>query len=167
MNVPQDMKANPNKLVVIAFLVLLCMACGARSPETALEEFYFYKGAEDQLMDPLILAGRKVVPLVIEKIKDRNMPRRRYAIGFLGNGSYEAALPVLQEILQDNTEDAHFRGDALQAVYEIDKQLGANYAKKYESQEDYFGRAARDMLKTNSSLRESRSYWDAWVGRHD
>lgn len=160
------MKTRNNKFIVIVFLFVLVTACG-KSPETTLAEFYAYNGAEDQLMDPLILAGEKVVPLVLEKIKNRNMPRRRYAIGFLGNGSYEQALPVLQEILQDDTEDVHFRADALQAIYEIDNQLGANYAKKYESHEDYFGRAARDMLETNSSLRERRSYWDALIRRHD
>jgi HEAT repeat protein len=162
-----NVRYRQNKFAVTIFFILLLTACGTKSPETALVEFYAPGGAEDQIMDPLILAGDKVVPLVIEAVKDRNKPRRIYAIGFLGNGSYKQALPVLQEILQDNTENENFRSAALRAIYDIDKQLGASHAKKYELQDDYLGRQAKAMLKANSSLMTHRSYLDAWFGRHD
>ena len=155
------------KFSIIIFLVMLTVACGGKSPESVLAEFYVYGGAEDQLMDPLILAGDGVVPLVIEKVKDKNMPRRRYAIGFLGNGSYRESLLVLQQILQDGTEKDYFRGDALQSIYQIDTQLGTDYAQKYQAEQDYVGRIAKEILAGDSSLNERRSYWDAWWGRHD
>jgi len=50
--------------------------------------------AEDQLMDPLLLAGDDVVPLVIDELPDKEMRLRRYAIGFLGNGRHTPALPA-------------------------------------------------------------------------
>ncbi len=155
------------RFLTIIFFTMLTMACGAKSPESILAEFYVNKGAEDQLIDPLILAGDRVVPLVIEKVKDKDMPRRRYAIGFLGNGSYRQALPVLQQILQNRTERDYFRGDALQSIYQIDTQLGTDCAQRYQDGNDYVSRIAKKILTGDSSLKERRSYWDAWWGRHN
>ena len=73
-----------------------------RNPRDALQDFLTgHDRAEDQLMDPLILCGGRVVPLVIAEIQNKDMHRRRYAIGFLGNGHYSEALPVLEKILSD------------------------------------------------------------------
>ena len=111
-----------------------------RNPEIALRDFYDGKDrAEDQLMDPLILNGRRVAPLVISAIPDKNMPKRRYAISFLANGKYEEALPVLNNIAFDITEKDYIRQDALVAINTI-KQ------KPYHS---------------------IRSYWDALVNSHE
>ncbi|MCP4598965.1 MAG: hypothetical protein GY847_00215 [Proteobacteria bacterium] len=100
------------------------------SPESVLEKFYEYEGAEDQLMDPLILGGDEVVPLVIEKVKDQSMPGRRYAIGFLGNQRIKEALSVLENIAEDPQEVFYIRFDAVEAAYAIDKVVGAKLAEK-------------------------------------
>src|SRR5262245_45882955 len=104
------------KKIMIASISLLAAASlfagfvMLMSAEGALNRFYTYGNdpddavAEDMLMDPLIVAGEKVVPLVIREIKNKEMPRRRYAIGFLGNGSYKQALPALEDIFQDLSE---------------------------------------------------------------
>lgn len=146
-----------SKFSTAVLLVMLSAACGAKSPEAALAEFYEYDGMEGQLMDPLIRAGDKVVPLVIEKVRDKNMPRRRYAIGFLGNGSYRQALPVLQQILQDTTEEDYFRGDALQSIYQIDESLGVSYAQRYQGESNYVGKIAGEILAGSSWLKERRT----------
>jgi hypothetical protein len=153
------MEMTPSRLLATVFLVTLTSACGAKSPEAALAEFYEYDGMEEQLMDPLILSGDKVVPLVIEKVNDKNMPRRRYAIGFLGNGSYRQALPVLQQILEDTTEKDYFRGDALQSIYQIDGPLGVSYAQRYQGESDHVGRIAKEILAGSSWLKERRTIW--------
>lgn len=119
------------------------------------------------LMDPLILAGKKVVPLVIREIKNKEMPRRRYAIGFLGNGSYRQSLPALEEILQDVSEKDYFRGDALKAIYLIEEALGMKYAEKYKESPGLLGDIAKDLLNGRISLKDRRSYYDALTGRHD
>src|SRR5215203_4806639 len=84
-----------SKLAVITATVvqlLLLLACSSvqtnlhHDPNSALERFYSFKGMEEELMDMLILAGDDVVPLVLTEIENKEMPRRRYAIGFLGNG---------------------------------------------------------------------------------
>jgi hypothetical protein len=154
-------------LVAIILLAALAAACASHSPEVALGKFYSYDRAEDQLMDPLILAGDKVVPLVIEKVKDKNMSRRRYAIGFLGNGSYREALPVLQGILQDKTEKNYFRGDALQSIYRIDENLGLNLAQQYKNEGSFVGNIANDLLGEKKYLMERQTYTAALTGKHE
>jgi hypothetical protein len=154
-------------LVTIISLTILAVACSSQSPEAALEKFYSYDGAEDQLIDPLVLAGDNVVPLVIEKVKDKNMPRRRYAITFLGNGSYRQALSVLQEILQDKRENDYFRGDALQSIYRIDESLGLNLAQQYKNEGGFVGKIADDLLGEKKYLPERRTYSAALTSKHE
>jgi hypothetical protein len=60
-----------------------------RNPDEALKDFYNAQDrAEDQIIDPLILAGNDVVPLVINELSNKEMRLRRYAIALLGNGRY-------------------------------------------------------------------------------
>ena len=76
---------------VIGLGALLCLLWAVaegplRNPDEALKDFYDAGDrAEDQLMDPLILTGRSVVPLVLKELPNKDMRPRRYAIGFLGN----------------------------------------------------------------------------------
>jgi hypothetical protein len=105
-----------------------------RNPKDALQDFLTaHNRAEDQLMDPLILCGRRVAPLVIAEIQNKDMHRRRYAIGFLGNGHYSEALPVLEKILSDGSEIFYFRADALIAIFQIAPNRARELAPKYVS----------------------------------
>jgi hypothetical protein len=137
------------------------------SPEDALKRFYDNDGPEDTLMDPLILAGDRVVPFVLKEIKNKEMRRRRYAIGFLGNGSYKDALPVLEPILQDSSEEDFFRGDALQSIYMIDESRGRQLAENYKQQEDYLGQISQRVINGDSQLKKRRTYSDALSGKHE
>jgi len=111
-----------------------------RNPQKALDDFmYSDDRAESQSMDSLILTGGRIVPLITKEIKSKNMPRRRYAISFLGNGSYAEALPALEEILNDPTEVQYIRHDAAVAI---------------------------SMIK-NPSQGERRTYLKALLGDHD
>jgi hypothetical protein len=116
-------------------------------------------------MDPLILAGDKVVPLVIDRIRDKNMPKRRYAIGFLGNGPYKDALQVLETLLHDLTERDVIRGDALISIYQIDASLGLKYAEEFKNDPGYHGEVSRDILSGKDFLPQKRSYADALAGK--
>lgn len=136
-------------------------------PEDALQHFYVYQGSEDMLMDPLILAGDKVVPLVLDKVKDKNMTRRRYAIGFLGNGAYTQAIPELKKILQDKAEDEVIRGDALQAIYQIDESLGLKYALEYKDISGFLGQVSADVLNGETYLKKRRSYFEALMSSYN
>jgi hypothetical protein len=127
----------------------------------------FEDGAEDQLMDPLILAGEKVIPLVLEGVQDPNMPRRRYAIGFLGNCECKQAIPLLLSILEDTQEEDYFRGDALRAIARIRPEYGKELAKEYLSAEGHLAHIATLILKDDPYISRRRTFSDALQRRHD
>lgn len=138
-----------------------------RNPRDALQDFLTgHDRAEDQLMDPLILCGRRVVPLVIIEIQKKDMHLRRYAIGFLGNGHYAQALPVLEKILSDGSEILYFRADALEAIFQIAPERARELAPKYISDQD-LGRVAQDIVAGRNPVYFKRSYWHALSGRHE
>jgi len=139
----------------------------SQTPEEALQSFYANEGAEDMLSDPLVLAGDKVVPLVINEVRNKQMQRRRYAITFLGNGPYLGAIPVLEEILNDDTEKDYFRGDALLALYRVSKEKGLDYAKKYKDRDDYLGRMCKEVFDDSEYANKKRSYFEAMRGWHE
>jgi len=118
-------------------------------------------------MDPLIIAGDKVVPLVLKEIQNKNMPRRRYAIHFLGNGSYRQALPLLMTILQDSAEEDYFRGDALISIYLIDEAKGKELARRYRDDQNYLGHISKQVLTDYEEIRKRRSYVEAVAGEGD
>lgn len=156
-------------LILIILLIGVTSACGNQpsTPEEILERFYHNERPEETLKDPLILGGDRVVPLVIERVKDKKMPRRRYAIAFLGNGSYAQALPVLQTILHDSSELDYFRTDALHSIYQIDAALGLKYAQSYTNESNDLGESSRDLLSEKRFVRARRTYLAAWVASFD
>ena len=159
-------------LILVGVMVGLC-AVGfvfplRTSPQKAYERFcYSADLAEDQLMDPLILAGDKVAPLVIDGIKNPDMPRRRYAIQFLGNASSKESLPVLRSILANEQEPETVRADALLAIVAIQGEEGAGVAKEYAGASGFLAETSRGILSGHQTLPEKRTYWDAFWGRHD
>lgn len=122
--------------------------------ETAVMRDFMYGGnrMESQLTIPLERAGSKILPAVLEAIQDKEMPRRRYAIGFIGAEAYEPALPVLRRILEDETEIWYFRADALEAIYLINSQLALELGPSYIEEPDWLGRYARNILDGNPLL---------------
>ena len=138
-----------------------------RDPEAALRDFYQAEDRfEDQLVDPLILNGRAVVPLVLRDLTDKAMPLRRYAIGFLGNGEYEEALPLLESILADETELNYFRSDALEAIHRIAPERAARLALQYMDSPELLGRVAIQIVDGATAISWERSWWDAYFGHH-
>ncbi len=99
------------------------------SPEEALNNFYSGELAEGELVDSLILGGKRIVPLLLEKIRDKNMPQRRYAISALGHLDDTSAVPVLESILKDVSEMDYFRCDALEAITILNPSAGRAFAR--------------------------------------
>ena len=157
------------RLVFAGFVIgaFLMVSCSLASPEETLEEFYQYHEPGRESLDPLILAGKRVVPLVIERIQDKTMPRRMLAIEFLGNGSYDEALPVLESILNDTFEQENMRATALIAIYQIEPQKGTRDALRYQGESGEFGKVSRDILAKKDYLDYRRTFFDALVRRHD
>lgn len=160
-------------LAAIAISGAICGVLGWRvvhpSPADALREFMSPNRnvAEDQLIDPLILAGDEVVPLVLRELRRRDMPGRRYAILFLGNVQAVDALPTLEGILHDETEDELFRGDALHAIAMINRRRAVELAGAYENADGFLGSVAGEVVQGRPEDFKRRTYWDALLGKHD
>ncbi len=128
-------------------------------PEWAKTWKAFYAGDhEEDLPKPLIKAGSKMVPAILEAIAHKDMQQRRYAISALGNIHDRRAIAPLTAILEDKSEEEYFRGDALVAIYQIDQTLGTQLAEKYVGE--------GDTLKTNSQAILAKEPWLA-VGSAD
>lgn len=139
-----------------------------RNPGEALEDFYEAKDrVEDQLMDPLILTGRSVVPLVLKELPNKDMRLRRYAIGFLGNGRYSEALPLLDVILNDESEIDYFRGDALRSIFQISQSRARELAPNFVNGQELLGEVAREIVAGKNPIYFERSYWEAFRRVHD
>ncbi|HMR77643.1 MAG TPA: hypothetical protein PKD61_21190, partial [Polyangiaceae bacterium] len=92
-------------------------------------------------------AGDSVLPLLLDRIQDRGMPRRRYAIGYLGKCGYVPALPVLEQILLDDAEKDLYRSDALMAIDAIAPAHAARLRTSYLKRDDELGNVARNRWK--------------------
>lgn len=176
------MLINYKKIVVSFFAIIVSIitvyGCDSSqdtpvTPEQALKKFYESKGAEDQLMDPLILGGSEVVPLIVNEIKDKDMDRRRYAIGALGNIKDESAIPALKQLLNDKTEKEYFRCDALNAIGLINFEEGRNLAKNYQATSiKCLADISHNILTMEPKEWEEknymkRNYSQALAGRHE
>ncbi|WP_144993647.1 hypothetical protein [Polystyrenella longa] len=118
-------------------------------------------------MDPLILCGEPVVPIVLSHIGDKELSRRFAAIQFLGNGRYSAALPILREILNDNEELSEYRAVALDSIFLIDKSSGKELAKEYAPLDDELGLISKHIEARGQSYFTERTYWQALTRYHE
>lgn len=75
---------------------------------------------EGQLTKPILEAGYEIGPILTEKIADKEMKYRRYAIGGLEKIKYKPATPTLTKILLDKSELNEFRADAYEALTTFD-----------------------------------------------
>lgn len=136
------------KLSIIGLFLINCT--DQQSSENALNEFLTHQTKESYLAIPLCNAGEKVVPLLTEKVKDKNLKRRRYAIGFLGVTESKLPVSVLEKIVKDETDNEFYRGDSLQSLYLLDESLGKTLANNYQNMADYLGETAREIMQVKN-----------------
>ena len=134
------------------YSVFILAICGALwwfwpiNENRVMNDFMYGTGRmESQLTIPLQRAGSSILPRLLEEIQNKEMPRRRYAIGFTGDKFYRPALPVLQKILEDKTEIWYFRADALEAIFRIDPELATHLSPSYIDEKEWLGRFARNI----------------------
>jgi hypothetical protein len=124
------------------------------TPDAALAAFYGSEPRPECLQaEPLRRAGQAVVPLVIAELPNRSMPRRRYALSFLGDGGYREALPALEVIARDMTELDYFRGDALLAISKIDLDFARRVAGELVDYTAHLGRIVHVLSQGGSALK--------------
>lgn len=164
------MKRRITTVLVVATIGLLAVLFLRSRPsvESVMRDFYRDDAgrAEDMLMDPLILHTDLVKARVIEEVKGPKMPRRRYAIGFLGVARVTEALPVLRMILSDEDEEVYFRADALDSIYQITKSEGLSLARGYSARDDFLGYVASGLVAGSHKPFE-RTYAQAAAGYHE
>ena len=113
----------------------------------------FYSGDhEPELDDPLIAAGGKMTLVICDAIGHRDMRLRRYAIGALGHIGDERSLPALESILRATDEIHYFRGDALHAIYLINRAIGKQYALEFADDHSYLRTIADAIAKDEKWL---------------
>ncbi len=157
------------RIIQLTFLVVsgLCLWIffdSQPSVDRIMADFHRAEGrSEDMIMDPLILHADLVKKRVIEDIKNPQMDKRRYAIAFLGNERIREALPVLEAIVNSESEQDYIRGDALESLVMIDEARGRALARSYSTRQDYLGRVARRSL-SDFTPRQARTKTDAALG---
>ncbi|HEU5136439.1 MAG TPA: hypothetical protein VFU13_14915 [Steroidobacteraceae bacterium] len=165
-------------IAISALLLALCVwvAISLRSnfpetPELAIKAFYEREVAEDQIMDPLILIGPAVIPLLERDLPNAGMPNRRYAIGALGNLESEAALPILKTLANSKSEIDYIRCDALTAIAMIEREESLRIANQTVQDDPKCLGEIADGLKRDydawiKSNAPRRTYLQALFGRH-
>jgi len=101
------------------------------SPSKAITEFHTRECAEDQIMHPLIISGKKVIPLLRKEIKNKKMDKRGYAILAIGKIGGKNDLNFLKEILFDESEEYSIRYNALLAIFLIDIEYSKKLAESF------------------------------------
>lgn len=101
------------------------------SPSKAITEFHTRECAEDQIIHPLIIVGKKVIPLLKKEIKNKKMDKRGYAILAIGKIGGKNDLNFLKEILFDESEEFSIRYNALLAIFLIDIEYSRKLAESF------------------------------------
>lgn len=146
---------------VLPWVLVLLLAAGCQrvdDPKVALARFYANEGPECSLKTPLFDGAPGVVPLVIEAIRGPGMPKRRYAIAFLGDVGAHGATGQLLFILEDGAEQDYFRADALQALQAVDTNRAREIAPRYSGASGLLGETARDIA-SGGILAQRKSAW--------
>lgn len=132
--------------VLIAILMVSGCYLIPGTPEAAFHDFQTTQHKESWIVAPLCAAGEMVVPLVTEKIKDKNLERRAYAIGFLGTTEGKIPVDTLEKIVMDETETEGSRSGSLKSLFLVDETRGRAAALKFTDRSDYLGKAANELL---------------------
>lgn len=170
MKIAKDIgKVKSSKIIIVIICVTLValavVAYAIYRPlgAASLKDFYAWNGTPLTKYDPLIVMGDPIVPTLIEEIKNKEMPKRMVAIYFFGDFGYQDALPVLESILQDETEHEIDRAVVLYNIYKIDSRKGNKYAQMYREDQGEVGNTARSLLEEGVSKVERRSYIAATI----
>jgi hypothetical protein len=134
----KKIKSNIPPLLFMIFMAFFLMDSSSVDEEEAEERITgFYTDSVPEIVsDRLLLeAGKGIVPYLIVKIQDKDMPRRAYAMGALINLEARRAVPVLRDIFNDHSDWDRFT--ALEAIWYLDKELGEELIAKHYEEGEY------------------------------
>lgn len=148
------------KAVILLALFLATSGCYLipNTPEAAFHEFQTTQHKESYIVLPLCVAGESVVPLVIEKVKQKDLDRRRYAIAFLGTSEGDLPVTVLESIANDVSEEEYFRGNALESLFVLSEKKGKALALTFKYRADFLGTIAKEISVVSNHLQFRQEY---------
>lgn len=96
--------------------------------------FHNQSVAEVYIVRPIEEAGYEIGSILTEKIKDKQMKYRRYAILGLQKIDYQPATELMGQILFDNSEPKVYRADAYETLKSFDNEKSNNLLAKFRNQ---------------------------------
>ena len=96
--------------------------------------FHHQSVAESYLVRPIEEAGHKIGPLLIEKVANKEMKYRRYAILGLQKIDYKPATNLMGKILFDTSEQVVYRADAYEALKAFNNERAYQLLEEFNSQ---------------------------------
>jgi len=96
--------------------------------------FHNQSVAEGYIIRPIEEAGKEIGPILTEKIEEKQMKYRRYAILGLQKIDYQPATELMGNILFDTSELEVFRADAYETLKTFDNQNGIRLLAEFKTQ---------------------------------
>jgi hypothetical protein len=96
--------------------------------------FHNQSVAEGYIVRPIEEAGKEIGPILIEKIEDKQMKYRRYAILGLQKIDYQPATDLMGQILFDKTEQEVYRADAYEILRTFDNEISNKLIREFKHQ---------------------------------
>jgi hypothetical protein len=90
--------------------------------------------AEGYIVRPIEEAGNEIGPILTEKIEDKEMKSRRYAILGLQKIDYQPATELMGQILFDKSELEVYRADAYETLKTFDNKRANELLNQFKNQ---------------------------------
>jgi hypothetical protein len=96
--------------------------------------FHNQSVAEGYIVRPIEEAGKEIGPILTEKINDKEMKSRRYAILGLQKIDYQPATELMGQILFDKSEFEVYRADAYETLKRFDSEISNKLIREFRHQ---------------------------------
>jgi hypothetical protein len=96
--------------------------------------FHNQSVAEGYIVRPIEEAGKEIGPILTEKINDKEMKSRRYAILGLQKIDYQPATELMGQILFDKSELEVYRADAYETLKRFDNEISNKLIREFRHQ---------------------------------
>ncbi len=96
--------------------------------------FHNQSVTEEYIVRPIEEAGKEIGLILTEKIEDKQMKYRRYAIIGLQKIDYQPATDLMGHILFDKTEQVVYRADAYETLRVFDNEISNKLIRAFKHQ---------------------------------
>jgi hypothetical protein len=139
-----------------------------RPVEAVIAEFLERDGvAEDQLIDPLVLAGSRVVPTLVERVRNPTMPRRLYALSAIGLLGDESHVAELDDVLLDPSNSNSLRLGAFRAIAALDCTRATSRIEVAATLGAHANLLEVVEQRGCEGVGSDRTVWQALIGYHE